>query len=201
VFNHGFLTFNGKKISKSLGNAISASILVKRYGADAIRYFCLRHFPFGDDGDFSEDSLIERHNSELADKLGNLVSRVSALVEKYGLEETEPLDISETKKKVEDHLNKLEFDKALNVIFAFVDHCNEYVQTKKPWETKDTKVLYQLSNAIKDIAILLSAFIPETSEKISEVFNFEINYKGLNDKLKISKIKKAEVMFKKIEND
>ena len=126
---------------------------------------------------------------------------VGTVVEKYGLEETEPLDISETKKKVEDHLNKLEFDKALNVIFAFVDHCNEYVQTKKPWETKDTKVLYQLSNAIKDIAILLSAFIPETSEKISEVFNFEINYKGLNDKLKISKIKKAEVMFKKIEND
>lgn len=201
VFNHGFLTFNGQKISKSLGNAISASTLVESYGADAIRYFCLRHFPFGDDGDFSEEALVERHNSELADKLGNLVSRVSALVEKYGLEEADPLDISETKKKVEDNLNKLEFDKALNTIFSFVDYCNEYVQTKKPWETKDTKVLYQLSNAIKDIAILLSAFIPETSEKISEVFNFEIKYEGLNDKLEISKVKKAEVMFKKIEND
>ncbi len=201
VFNHGFLTFNKKKISKSLGNVISSNVLVEKYGADAIRYFCLRHFPFGDDGDFSEDSLIERHNSELADKLGNLVSRVSALVEKYGLEEAEPLDITETKKKVENHLEKLEFDKALNVIFAFVDHCNEYIQCKKPWETKDTKVLYQLSNAIKDISILLSAFIPKTCEDISKVFNFDITYKGLEEKLKISTIKKAEVLFKKIENE
>ncbi|MBT3866005.1 methionine--tRNA ligase [Candidatus Woesearchaeota archaeon] len=200
-FNHGFLTFNGQKISKSLGNVISSNTLVEKYGADAIRYFCLRHFPFGDDGDFSEDALIERHNSELADKLGNLVSRVSALVEKYDLSETDALDVSGTVKKVEDHLEKLEFDKALNVIFAFIDFCNEYIQGKKPWETKDNKVLYQLSNAIKDITILLSPFIPETCGKISKVFNFKIEYNGLKDKLKISKIKKAEVMFNKIEND
>lgn len=201
VFNHGFLTFNGQKISKSLGNTISSDVLVKKYGADTIRYFCLRHFPFGDDGDFSEDALVERHNGELADKLGNLVSRVSALVEKYGLSEDDALDVSKTVQDVEDHLNKLEFDKALNVVFSFIDYCNEYIQDKKPWETKDNKVLYQLSNAIKDIAILLSPFIPETCEKISKVFNFKIEYRGLKEKLKISKIKKAEVLFNKIEND
>jgi len=87
VFVHGFLQFNGQKISKSLGNAISPKILVGKYGADSIRYFVCRQFPFGDDGDFSEAALIQRHNDELANKLGNLVSRVSALAEKYGFEE------------------------------------------------------------------------------------------------------------------
>ena len=79
VFNHGFLSFNGKKISKSLGNSISPTFLVEKYGKDSIRYFCLRHFPFasGDDGDFDELALVERHNNELANKLGNLVSRVT----------------------------------------------------------------------------------------------------------------------------
>lgn len=201
VFAHGWWTVKSKKMGKSAGNSIKIDQLISYGGVDSARYFLLRNAPFGDDGDFSEDALIERHNSELADKLGNLVSRVSALVEKYNLSETDALDISETVKKVESHLERLEFDKALNMIFSFIDYCNEYIQEKKPWETKDNKVLYQLSNAIKDIAILLSPFIPETCDKISKVFNFEIEYKGLKEKLKISKIKKAEVLFNKIEND
>ncbi len=199
VFNHGFLTFNGQKISKSLGNAISVSILAKRYGADAIRYFCMRHFPFGEDGDFSEDSLIERHNSELADKFGNLVSRVSALVEKNGMEKTEVLDFNKTLGNVEKHLEKLEMDKALNEIFAFVDHCNEYIQEKKPWETKDKKVLYKLANGIKDITILLSPFIPETCEKVSKHFGFDLSLENIKKDLEVKEIKRSEVLFRKIE--
>src|SRR3989344_5762674 len=88
VFVHGFLTFNNQKISKSLGNAISPVELVKKYNADSIRYFVCRNFVFGQDGDFSEPALLERHNNELANKLGNLVSRVSALAETYGIKKS-----------------------------------------------------------------------------------------------------------------
>lgn len=202
VYIHGFLTFNGQKISKSLGNAISPITLVQKYGADSVRYYLSRNFVFGEDGDFSEQALVKRHNTELADKLGNLVSRASTLAEKYGLESSRSanaLDSSKTVKAVEKYFDSYEFDKALNEIFAFIDRCNEYVQKNKPWETHDKKVLYQLSNAIKDIAILLSPFMPETAEKIAKTFNFEISLKCLKEPLKISKIKKSEILFKKIE--
>ena len=96
------------------------------------------------------------------------------------------------------YLENYELDKALNEIFAFIDKANEYIQSKKPWETKDKGVLYELANAIKDSAILLSPFIPETSEKIAKVFNFEISLKDLKSDLKVSKIKKSPILFKKI---
>jgi len=198
VFSHGFLTFNGQKISKTLGNVISPNVLVEKYGADAVRYFCLRHFPFGQDGDFSENALIERHNNELANKLGNLVVRISTLAEKYGLKKTTLLSSKEIFKKAQQHLENLEFDKALNEIFFFVDQTNEYIQNKKPWETHDPEIIYQAVNAIKDIAILLSPFIPETAEKIAKTFNFEISLRSLEIPLKLSKIKKSEILFKKI---
>ncbi len=199
VFIHGFLTFNGQKISKSLGNSISPIKLVEKYGSDSVRYFICRNFVLGEDGDFSEPSLIERHNNELANKLGNLVSRVSALAETHGLKKAKPLNSKKTLKKVEKHFDNLELDKALNVIFSFIDKCNEYVQESKPWETKDSKVIWQLANAIKDISILLFPFMPETSEKISKVFNFEISLKSLDKTLKITAIKKAAILFNKIE--
>lgn len=200
VFVHGFLTFNGQKISKSLGNAISPVVLAEKYGADTIRYYLTRNFVFGQDGDFSEQSLIERHNNELANKLGNLVSRVSALIEKYGMTKTtnslnKKLDV----KKINKYFENYEFDKSLNEIFAFLDICNEYVQSKKPWETEDKKVLYELADSIKNVAILLSPFIPETSEKISKVFNFEISLDQLESPLKVSKVSKAPILFQKIE--
>ncbi|MEK6844859.1 MAG: methionine--tRNA ligase, partial [Nanoarchaeota archaeon] len=158
IFNHGFLTFNGQKISKSLGNVISPKVLVEKYGADSIRYFVCRQFPFasGNDGDFSEKALIERHNNELADKLGNLVSRVSALIEKYGVEKAENKLLKKLKlKEIEKLFESYELDKSLNEIFSFIDECNTYIQHKKPWETKDKKVLYEAADSIKAIAILL----------------------------------------------
>ncbi|MCX6803313.1 MAG: class I tRNA ligase family protein, partial [Candidatus Diapherotrites archaeon] len=208
VFTHGFFTVNGQKISKSLENSISPKLLVEKYGADSIRYYILRAVPFGIDGDFAELDLVNRHNNELANKLGNLVSRVSTLVEKYGLEqikssgqgsESLELDSKELVKKVKGYFEKYEFHRALNDIFAFVDKVNEFVQSKKPWETQDKKVLWEASNAIKDIAILLSPFMPSASEKISRVFNFELSLAALDSLLKVSKIKKADILFKKIE--
>lgn len=186
VFIHGFLTFNGNKISKSLGNVISPNYLVKKYGADSMRYFVCRNFVFGEDGDFSEEKLAERHNNELADKLGNLISRVAALIEKYGTEKTNNKLVNKIKsKEIEKHLENYEIDKALNEIFAFIDICNEYVQEKKPWETHNKKVLWELRESILKIAELLFPFIPETSEKITKQFSTK-------------NIKKGEVLFRKI---
>lgn len=202
TFNHGFLTFNGQKISKSLGNAISPQILVEKYGADSIRYFVSRHFPFasGGDGDFDEEALINRHNGELLNKLGNLVSRVAGLIEKNGMEKCDSsLDFDF--EKVDVLVQNFEVDKALNEIFAFVDICNEYVQDKKPWETKDKKILYELACAIKKISILLYPFIPSTSEKIAKKFGgWKFDLKEFEKPLNVkAKVEKGENLFSRIE--
>ncbi len=198
-FIHGYFTVGGQKISKSLGNTINPVILADKYGSDSIRYFLMRNIPFGEDGDFSEQALAYRHNNELANKLGNLISRVSALAEKYGLEKSDSsLDIKQTKEKFEKSIENYEFDKALNEVFAFIDKCNEYIQNKKPWETQNKKVLYELADAIKDFTILLSPFIPETAEKIAKIFNFQVSYKEINKPLKIKSIKKSDILFKKV---
>ncbi len=200
IFAHGWLTVNNEKMGKSAGNAISIDSLINIAGVDSARYFLLRETPFGEDGDFSQAMLQERHNNELANKLGNLVSRVSALAEKYGLgkEADNSLSSKETQKKVIRHMERYELDKALHEIFSFLDRCNEHVQHKKPWETHDAGVLYELTQAIRDASILLSPFLPETAEKIAQTFGFKLEWNALQKPLKISKITKSKILFKKI---
>jgi len=182
---HGYLISAGKKMSKSLGNVVDPLELLKKYNTDAVRYSLFRCSVF-DDSDFSEEILIQRNNDELANKLGNLVSRVSSLGEKYGIEKTNNKLIKKLdKKKIEKYFDSFELDKALDEIFRFIDKCNEYIQEKKPWETKDKKVLFELVEAIREIAFLLSPFIPSCAEKIKKIF-------------KTDKIKKAPVLFEKI---
>ncbi len=182
---HGYLNIKGKKISKSSGEVIDPIDLAKKYGSDSVRYSLLRCSVF-EDSDYSEELLITRHNNELADKLGNLVSRVSALAEKYGIEKTQNNLLKKLKlKKIEKYLDNYEFDKALNETFSFIDECNEYVQSKKPWETKDKKALYELVDSIRKTNFYLGIFIPNTSKKIEKIF-------------KTGKIKKSEILFKKI---
>jgi len=202
VFVHGYLTFNGQKISKSLGNTILSSALAGKYGADSVRYYLARAVPFGEDGDFSEKDLVARHNNELADKLGNLISRVSALAEKYGLAKTENKLLKKLKlKEIEKHIENYELDKALNLIFEFIDSCNLYVQENKLWETHDKKRLYELADSIKAVAILLWPFIPDTCEKIAKQFKFELKYGEIKKTYKVQKISKAEILFRKIEQN
>jgi len=187
VFAHGWWTFNKEKISKSRGKIINVNELISIAGVDASRYFLLRETPFGDDGDFSEKALVRRYNDELADKLGNLVSRVSGLIEKNGIAKCENKLLKKlNEKKIDKLIEEYKFDKALNEIFAFVDVCNEYVQNKKPWETKDKKILFELKESISKIGELLLPFIPESADKIIKQFN-------------LKKIKKREILFKKIE--
>lgn len=199
VFAHGWWTVHSKKMGKSAGNAIKIDDLISYAGVDAARYFLLRQTPFGDDGDFSEEVLKEKYNQELANKLGNLVSRTSALVEKYGLKESKKSLVSKKDKtEFKTHMENLEFDKSIQILISLLDKTNEHIQHKKPWETKSQTVLYELSNSIKDITILFSPFIPETSEKIAKVFNFSIDLKTLESPLKITKIKKSPILFEKI---
>lgn len=197
---HGYLNLGGKKIGKSLGNVIDPVELAQKYGADPVRYSLLRCSVF-EDSDYSEEILIERNNNELANKLGNLVSRIASLIEKYGLEKTENSLLKKLKlKEIEKHMQNFEVDKALNEIFAFVDVCNEYVQNKKPWETHDKKVLYEIADSIRVIAILLWPFIPSTSEKIGKQFGFsKFLISEINKPLKVSEIKKDDLLFRKIE--
>ncbi len=190
VFAHGWWTFDKEKISKSRGKVINIDQLISIAGVDGARYFLFREAVFGEDGDFSENSLIERYNNELADKLGNLISRVSSLIERNGIKKTPNKLIKKlNEKKIEKHFEKIELDKALSEIFSFIDVCNEYVQSKKPWESssKDKeKVLYELKECILKISDLLYPFIPTSASKIKEQFSSK-------------QIKKGEVLFRKIE--
>jgi len=201
VVVHGFVNLDGEKLSKSKGLKVDPLELAQKYPIDSIRYFLIKNIIFGEDGDFSEKSLIERHNSELADKLGNLVSRVSALAETKGIEKVKENKLLKQLKlkEIQREFENFEIDKALNDIFAFIDVCNEYVQSKKPWETGDKKVLYELVDSIKSVAILLWPFIPASSEKISKHFGFEIKFENIEKNLNYGDIKKADVLFRKIE--
>ena len=200
IFVHGYLTVNEQKISKSLGNVVDPIYLIKKYSSDSLRYFLLREIPLNKDGDFSEESLKSRHNNELADKLGNLVSRVTALTEKYGIEKCENKLLKKLKlKEIEKHIENYELDKALSLIFDFIDACNEYVQENKLWETKDKKKLYEVADSIKAVTILLWPFVPASAEKIAAQFGFEIKFDNIETPLIITKIKKAEILFRKIQ--
>ena len=207
VFAHGWWTFDKEKISKSRGKVINVDELIKIAGVDSARYFLFRSTPFGQDGDFSEKALIDRHNNELADKLGNLVSRVSALSERYGLKKVNfekinvDIHISNVVENISELIERFEFDKALNSIFAFIDTLNQFVQAKKPWETQSKEDLFELVIGLRVVTILLWPFIPETSEKIAKQFGFKVGENSLKEiekPLKIIKIKKAEILFRKV---
>ncbi len=206
VYVHGYITLNGKKISKSLGNVIDPIFLIDKYEIDPIRYAIIRDIPHGEDGDFSEKSLINRNNNELANDLGNLLSRTLTLIEKNFNSEI-PESKSELTfdiEKIDKLMQNYELDKALAEIWKFVNKCNKYINDKKPWEIKDKKelekILYTLADSLRIISILLHPFIPETSEKINKQLNIQLG--TLKDckpnLLKKTKIKKGEHLFKKI---
>lgn len=139
VFAHGFFTVGGQKISKTLGNAIDPIELAKEYGADAIRYFLLRDIPFGNDGDFSHQRLKDRYNADLANGLGNLVSRTLNMIERYW-PDFDPESVRNPKQKVSNtlsldtHFQNLAFDKALSDIWNIISHADESIEKTKPWE-------------------------------------------------------------------
>jgi len=171
IFVHGYLTVNGQKISKSLGNTIDAIELEKKYGADAIRYFLLREIPSIEDGDFSIEKFETRHNDDLAKGLGNLVARVLKLSENIEPKlNNKELEKEITRVKIESlqTLDDFKFNVALKIIWELIAFCDKYIEKEKPWEGGKDEVIANLLFAISEISQLLKPFLPETSEEIFE---------------------------------
>lgn len=185
ILIHEYLTIDGKKISKTLGNVISPEDIVSKYGTDATRYLLLSALPYTKDGDISWDKMAARYSADLANDLGNLVQRTLSMINRYEIkishredyfevnEEPEENAIFQSKVQLGLSLPELKLDHALSEIWRVVSYCNVYIEQKKPWELAKnkeeaelTRVLNVVYWTIKDIASWLAPFMPETSEKI-----------------------------------